>query len=200
MALKAYSAFLPEVLPRAPATPDVVAINAVRNAAIEFCERSLVWVEQQDPADVTASSFPLDLSAPTGARVGVVLSAKVDGTVVPAKGMSDIDDTYRAWEGVQGAPFAYYQPTPDTLQLVLLPETTVALALRVAYVPTRASTGVETFIYENYLEGIAAGALYRLTGEAPYLAAFESSVRKAAVDAQKSFTIAALRVDLSGAR
>ncbi len=38
-----YSSFLQEVLPEIENVPRMVAINAIRNAAIEFCQRGLVW-------------------------------------------------------------------------------------------------------------------------------------------------------------
>ena len=200
MASKPYTAFLPEVLPRSAGTPDIVALNAIRNAAIEFCSRSLVWTESLDPQTVSSADFPFGLEAPTGARVDTILSLKMGGRDIDPKSTSELDVAYPNWEALTGQTVAYFQPTPDTAQVVPTLDVPTELRLRVAYTPTRASVGIEGFIYENYLEAIAAGALLRLSGDPVYQPVFEAGIRKAAVDAQKSMTTASLQVNLRGAR
>lgn len=205
MATRPYTAFLPEVVPSAPGVPEIVAINAIRNAAIEFCSTSLVWFEVQEPVEVSASDFPLDLSAPSGAVVDTILSAKANGMPLTPKTLESLDGALD-WENATGQPSAYYQPTPEQLRVVPLPTDTFTLTLRVAYTPTRASTSVEGFLYERYLEAIAGGALWRLmstpsqpytnaTQAAFYKAVFDAGVRKATLDAQKAFTTASSRAN-----
>ena len=200
MATVAYSMFLSGVLPRAGSAPEISALIAVRNAVIEFCSRTLIWSERQPSVDVTRTSFPMPLSAPEGARVAALLGVSLDGRSVPPVAVERLDAAHPDWDGVVGPIIGYYQPTPDSLMLVRLPESTGALRVFAAYTPTRTSLGVEEFIFEGYLEPIAAGALLRLTGDEKYRAEFEQGIRTAAVAARKSLTSAAVQIDLSAAR
>src|SRR5579859_6202936 len=38
-----FTAFLPEVVPFVQDVPEFIAVNAVRNACIEFCEKTRYW-------------------------------------------------------------------------------------------------------------------------------------------------------------
>ena len=70
---KAWELYLPEVLVDVPGCPDIVAVNAVRNAAIDFCEKSQVW--QYDftaKVSLVAAQAVYALTPPTGARVNMV--------------------------------------------------------------------------------------------------------------------------------
>jgi len=46
---KPIEALLPMVVPFAHSCPEIIAVEAIRNSAIEFCERSL-WLQEQVPA------------------------------------------------------------------------------------------------------------------------------------------------------
>lgn len=200
MANVSFEAFFPEVLPFVAGCAGIIATNAVRNAAIEFCTGSMYWQETQDPVTVTATSFPYDLDAPSGAGVAQVLSVTVDGLpLVPATlDMLDTSGGYN-WRTQTGSAISnYYQDNPKQIGLYPLPETAKTLVMRVAYAPLRTASGIEEHVYQKYLEEIAAGALGRLmlmpaqmwsnpTAGAHFRAKFMQGITDAAVAANKSF-------------
>lgn len=206
MAAVNYSVFLSEVLPFVQGCPDPIAINAVRNSAIEFCASTMYWQETQDVVTLQASDFPYDMPAPTGARVIQPLSVIVNGVPIDPKTIDLLDGTSPNWRtAVAGTPGNYFQPNPDQLTLVPEVQDTVDLILRVAYCPLRNSTTIEGWVYQNYLEGIAAGALARLmaipsqswsnaTLAQYYLKLFGAAVNDATIEASKAFTRGSLQV------
>lgn len=207
MATVPYTAFLPEVLPKVPACADIVAVNAVRNAAIDFCTRTLVWSEKQDTVTVTPLDFPYDLDAPNGARACGVMSAKFNGIRIDPTTQDELDTQGTSWESDTGAPRFFFQPTPYTFQTYPIPDGDGTLDLRVAFCPKRDSSLIEEFIYQLYIEGVAAGALARLMREPnqPYSnpgladyydSQFEKEVTKAKIEANKSLTRGAPTVQM----
>jgi hypothetical protein len=199
MATTAFTAFLPEVLPHVAGCADVIATNAVRNACIEFCAESFIWNEVQDAERVTDADFPYTVTAPSGARVAGVLDVMVNGQRVSPSYLDALGFVPN-WQDVTAEqPSVYVQADPETL--VFYPRLSVPanLVVRAAYAPTRAATGIVSFVYQEYLEEIAAGALAKLMlvpGQPftnPDLSAFyndrfEKATTLAAVRANKSFT------------
>ena len=58
MATTAFTAWLPEVLPNVPTCPDVLAVNAIRNACIEFCSETNWWQGDYGTTAITAADLP----------------------------------------------------------------------------------------------------------------------------------------------
>lgn len=201
MATTAFTSFLPEVLPQVPGCAEIVAVNAVRNAAIEFCDNTLFWQASQDPVTVANTDFPLLLTGVAGARVTQVLTCVVDGTPIDPTTMDALENSVPFWRTkVASSPSNYFLPDPYNLSLYPMLDTgvSVELVLRVAYTPTRVATGIEEYVYQKHLEVIAAGALNKLMVQPaqpwsnPELAAFYrekfmKGITDASIDASKSF-------------
>jgi hypothetical protein len=205
MTTVAYTQFLPDVAPLVLQCPNPTILNAIRNTAIEFCTKTNVWQETQDAEVVSAASLPLDLTGPTGAMIVLVLACKVNGLLVDAATIDYLDSLYPNWEVATGTPKHYFQPNTAQLGLFPLPTGAVSVKLRAAYAPTRASTGIDSAIYENNLTTIAAGALASLLmiPEVPwsnpklalyFSAIYSSDTTEALASTQKSFTRARNRV------
>lgn len=163
MASTRFDAFLPEVAPLVPGCPNPVAVNAIRNAAIEFCTETLVWQEAQEAFSATSTDFPMTLDAPSGTRAVQVVSMTVGGVPVDPVTEDDLDRTMPSWrtqsgDGVQG----FYQPDDATVSVYPLPANSLSFQLRVAYSPTRAASSMSADIAQRHMEAIAAGALARL--------------------------------------
>lgn len=168
-----WSDFLPEVIPYVPEVPSFVAENAVRNACIEFCERSRFWQEDLDPTPVVAGMSSYQIDVPTGAKFVEVSEAWLDGNLIIPKTAEELTRIYRGtdWRSMKGAPAYMTRLIPTEVMLVPTPKVSGSkLRLRASYAPTRASTGVGSMVYEEYLEVIAAGARSRLysTPKQPY--------------------------------
>ena len=208
MATVNYTQFLPEVLPSVPGCADLLALNAIRNAVIEFCRGTNYWQERQDPVTVTKTDFPYDLEAPTGAQVAQVLTCMVNGLPTTPLTQDELDARVQNWATRESTVIQnYFCPSPNQIVLYPLPQDSVEMILRVAYVPLRNSSSVDATVYQNYLEKIAAGALKRLMaipnqsftnpqGADYYGKIFADAIVEGAVEVNKSFSRATPMVQM----
>ena len=72
----ALSAWEPEILPDITNVPRPALENAVRNACIEFCERTHLWTEDLDRITVAADTREYALTEPSGATIILVDDVK----------------------------------------------------------------------------------------------------------------------------
>jgi hypothetical protein len=169
-----YEAFFPEVLPFVRDVPEIVALQAVRNAAIEFCERSQFLQASLDPQPIIAGVTDYELDPDTGYRIVEILEAWNDSQLLIPKSIEELTRIYRStnWQTISGNPYYFYRESQNVMRLAPTPQTTVANALRVrvAIAPTRASTTIADDVFERWLEHIAVGARARLydTPNQPY--------------------------------
>lgn len=197
--------FLPEVLPDVIGCPDAQAVIAIRNAAIDFCKRGNFWKEALDPLTTAANVSTYDLDSPVnGARVVQIMTLFLDGKMIHPRTEEWLDAHEEEWRTYANVPKWFFQPTPDLLTLARVPDGVYTLTGTVSLAPTRRSTGVEQFVFENYLETIASGAKARLcaipkkpwsdAGLATYHAGrFDSGIASASVESAKGFTRAPIR-------
>lgn len=190
-----YTEFLPEVMPYVPNVPDFIATAAIRNAVIEFCEKSRILQIDADPISVVAGIATYQIDAPNGMKIVEIMDAWSDVTHLTPSSPDELTRTFQAmdWRTQKGAPRYYTSVVPDEVILVPVPDQTKpnSLKLRVAIAPLRSSTGVDDFIYENWLEGIAFGArarLYNTPGQSYFdktsALEFERRFRAAIADAR----------------
>jgi hypothetical protein len=167
--MASYDAFLRYVLPDVPGCPEISAVAAIRDAAIDFCTKSLVYQETLDPITVIAGVADYDLEPPTGTLVAKVMHLFYqDKELTPVapdliRGATFYNSRV---EGAQsrGIPSGYSLKDPRSVTLMPVPKDTErnAVTVRVALKPTRSSTTVGDVLFEDYAETIAAGALARL--------------------------------------
>lgn len=166
--------FLPEVTQFLPDVPELVAKNAIRNAAIEFCEKTRYWQVDVDPISVVAGQRNYVVPTPADTKMVGVVSAYYNTNLLIPKGPDELARIYRMgdWQQVEGAPQYLTQIIKPEVILVPTPyeDKAESLHLRVAIAPTRASEEISEDVYENYLMVIANGAkaiLYNTPGQ-PY--------------------------------
>jgi hypothetical protein len=162
-----------DVLPHVPGCPLGLALQKIRESAIEFCVLSRSWRY----LDATA----LDLNAGqqtyvvgTGAAVGTlpagtvlvhVFQANYDGqplTVLTPALFKAKSDT---WFDDAGAPEAFTFFNEGEISLWRIPEATEAAALElpeVALAPSQAATTIDDRMFERHREAIAIGARAKL--------------------------------------
>jgi hypothetical protein len=165
MANVAYSAFFPYLIPLVPHVADPVAEQAVRDACIEFCEGSLIWQEGMDPLSTIKGEAAYELDAPTGAKLTHIVDLYYDSNRLEKMSRSEISARFmRDWMTLEGTPSAYMMLNPNEVTLVLKPDKSLADALTgiLAFAPTRKSTQIIDYIYEDYAEQIARGAAAKL--------------------------------------
>lgn len=169
--MTSYDDFLSRVLPEVPGCPELVAIQAIRDTAIQFCKESLIHQVNHDPIGTVAKKADYDLESPVEqTRVYKIMSLWFGGNkLTPASPDMVVDPTVYA-QNIGGktttysTPQFYTQKDDVTVTLTPIPDQTVArsITMRVALVPTRDSSSCEDFLYEDWVEPIAFGAVARL--------------------------------------
>lgn len=194
MATKTLVDFLPEVLPFVDGCPDLIAKNAVRNAAIELCALGRIWRYDLDPISIAADVPEYDLNYPSSTYVADILRAVLDGTPIYGKTREDLDAEVPGWEGDRATPekgdaIGYVLSSDKRkIRIVRCPDKTIAngLIVEAALKPSRAVTTLEEFIFEEHLETIAQGAkakLFEMEGMSWANATAGQSCRKKFLDA-----------------
>lgn len=166
MAYIPYSNFLREVMPFVPGAPQTVIIDAIRNAAIDFCEQT-EWLQYYPAAQDGIANTPLyGVLPPTDTRLAKVKSVWWDLYLLRPRSSDELSLIYGIdWEQISGLPIYYTQPADATqIQMVPAPQSTMAgaVTMLVALCPTRDSTTVDSDLYERWLEVICDGAKARL--------------------------------------
>ena len=165
-----YEDFFPNILPEVPGVAEMVAENAVRNAVIEFCEKSLVLTRDHDPITLKAGVVDYDLEPTKGYIVVKVMKAWLENNELTplapdfVREASVYNRLFSSYEANSDRPRAYLQKDERSISVWGVPDQDYAngLTLRVALKPSRAAESVESVLLEDYAETIASGALYRL--------------------------------------
>jgi hypothetical protein len=175
MTAVSYEVFLPEVLPYVQDVPDTVAVQAIRNACIEFCTETHYLQENLDPITGQEDVGEYDLDAnDSNYKVVEIMQAYYGDQLLIPKAQEELNQIYRTsnWEDLTGNPYYYYRPRVSVIRLVTKPVITEAnkLKIKAAVAPSRASTTVDSELFEVFLEYIAHGARARLynTPNQPY--------------------------------
>lgn len=170
-----YDTYLPEVLPYAPNCPELVAINAIRNAVIEFCTDSGYWEHNcyAQPGVLNTPEYTPDV--PDNTKLVTVFDIWYGGRPLYPRAENELRRMYGAgdWRTATGYPRWFLSDNPDNVIVVPMPDANSAaydLTIKCCVAPLRASTGALDSIYERYAEVIAMGALARLkaTPDQPY--------------------------------
>jgi len=200
-----FNDFLAEVIPDVHGCPDIVAINAVRNAAIELCKRTNYWKVDLDAFSTEVNTLVYDLDSPeNGAAVSMILSLFRDGVEIEPRTEEWLNENVATWRTSTGVPAYYFRPSSNTVMLARLPGAAYSITGSVSLVPKRTATGINSVVYEAHLETIAAGAKARLMvmpnvpWSNPPLAQFHGAkfndgITNANVDAAKGLSRAPLR-------
>jgi hypothetical protein len=168
--MKTYEQFLDGVMPYVPGCPVPMAINAIRESVIELCEKTLLLQRDHDPVDVIANTVDYDFDTQSGYRVFKIMRAWYKDVELIPTAPDDITDPALYNQNIPGitlskdAPRIITQKDDVTFSVLPVPKDTLrsAITMRVALKPTRTSTSIEDFIFEDYAETIYAGARFRL--------------------------------------
>lgn len=189
--MRSFADFLPFVLPYAPSCPEPLAIQYVRQAAIDFCQRTRFWryVDEFSVAGDTSeiivtpgqsSLFEIERAwfQPTGESRWVPLKktpyAEIDQAL--------LDETANSYT----VPNIISQIDYNTVTLV--PRATGTLRISMFLSPSYEANGCPENLYSNYASTVADGALSEilLIPEQPYtnpnLAALKAGVFNAECD------------------
>lgn len=208
--MKPWKDFFDYTLPAVPGVTQELATLHLRNAAIRLCDQAQIHEVYADPIDVAANTAEYQLEAPsTNYDICRVKTAHVQATEILPKDEVWLKENVPDWETVGGAPVYFTHLSPDAIRLVPIPQEDIAggLTLRLVVKPSRVALGVEDFIFERYVEVIAAGAIASLAmiPNKPwsstavmqmYGATFQAGLRRAQAEARKNYTTVDLQVQL----
>jgi len=152
--------------------PNPLIERAVRSAAIEFCEETLVWTESLTRISVVTDTAGYTLT-PTSGRLIAVDEAlyKADGEAdtefiplepVPQDQKDIFSTTGKAWKYETGTPSGYYHDeaiTPINLYPIPDADSSSGLLVKVNLIPGDTDTTVEDFLFNMHRDALAAGAL-----------------------------------------
>lgn len=205
-----FTAFLPEVMPYVHDCPQLAAIQAIRNAAIEFCEKSHYWQVDLTNADIDAGTGEYLISVPAQTALVDLIGGWYNNHRLIPKNADVLSRLYAGtdWRMVTGDPIYVTKLDGSTLTLVPTPTRTEfdALGLRVALAPARNATAISSDLYQRFAEVIAKGARARLyaTPGQPYYdmnmsmayhREFLVGIGEAKIKANKGITGAAVSVE-----
>lgn len=189
-----YDKFLNELMQYVPDAPDPVALNAIKNAAIEFCERTRYWQDDVEDILLLKGVGTYEIDADAGVKfVDAQFVYRGPRLLIP-KTAEELNRLYRwsDWQSLEGEPAFFTRINESEIVLVPKPgKHDEKMSVRAAFAPTRDSKGVGVDVYQFYLETICDGARARLYGmpATPYYDA------KASVDYERRF-----RADISRTR
>jgi len=165
MANVAYSAFFPYLIPLVPHVADPVAEHAIRSACIEFCRKSLAWQAPMEPLSTSKGESAYELDVPSGAMLTHIVDLYYEGRRLEKTSVSEVAAKVGYdWMVQEGTPGAYLRFNPNEITLIPKPDKSVVNVLTglLAFAPTRGSTTVIDFIFEDYADAIVHGAVARL--------------------------------------
>ena len=160
-----YEQFYELVAPSVQGCPYSMVIMAIKNSCIEFCDKSHIWKQEGIVNDVIAGYNRYGFIPPRDAKVVTPYRIAINGQELQPTDLKVLEESYPRWrETLSSIPTSYFLDTDDTIRLIGTPTEDIpdALTSGVVLKPTRESQGCPSFIYQDWAETIAAGALAKL--------------------------------------
>lgn len=157
--MKTWAQFLDYLLPDVPGCGVPFATQALRLAAEEFCDKTLIWAEQQDEQFTQAGVIEYDFDFPSDRKGVKMLSLLMDGRSIDPIAKEDLNPTWRTDTATKRCMFSV-----DLRTFYVLPPPGAGISLITECVlkPTSTAPGLPDFMFEDHRELIALGAKYRL--------------------------------------
>ena len=151
--------FFPRLIPSLAGVPEPLALQALVDSAIQFCDQSLAVTVNLDPITVPVGVTALELEAPTDTTIAQILYVWYDKKVLQAVPYGQMTNIYRP----DATPIEYtVEYIDETVNLMVYPApdkvVESGLIVRCALRPTRDATKVHDILYQRYSDGILAGA------------------------------------------
>jgi hypothetical protein len=150
--------FTNEVRVYFPDMPEPVVLGAVRNAAIEFCEKSLYWTYEHDPISAVADLTEYEFDLPEDTEVAKIIDGWYDDHVLVFASEERLQGQFQTpWRQTTGSAAFITQMDPQSFLLAPAPAENITDAIRliVALKPTRDAPGIDDMFYSRWLEEIA---------------------------------------------
>ncbi len=115
-----YEDFLPEVVQYVPDVPEFIAINAIRNSCIEFCEKSRYLQTDLTPINLVANQAMYTVIVPPDTKFVDIVEAYANDVLLIPKSSEELSRIYRYtdWRSVEGQPMYITREVYTSVQLV----------------------------------------------------------------------------------
>lgn len=169
--MKTLDTFMSRILPNVMTCPEITAQEALLDAAIEFCEKTLILRQTLDPLDTEVGTLEYELfSLSTQESVVYPLQVWFKGQLLEPIAADRIASVQAfrtdvsGYTNIQAPPSQYFWVEPNTLGVYPIPDTSEnnVLTVRAAVRPTRSATALNDVLYDNWIDAMAAGTLARL--------------------------------------
>ena len=153
-----WSDFYSWVLPSVPGCPNPTLDLHIRQAAIEFCRRTLCWVRTLDPVEANGMDIRFDLDLPSQTQAVKLMAVAVNGMQYL------LVDTQRGLQLVRQGGGADFSFTQDKLTLDVHPlrQRGDSIEVDMALAPSFNASSIETDVASPHTQEIAQGALATL--------------------------------------
>ena len=153
-----WSDFYSWVLPSVPGCPNPTLDLHIRQAAIDFCRRTLCWVRTLDPVEANGMDIRCDLDLPSQTQAVKLMAVAVNGLEYL------LVDTQRGLQLVRQGSGADFSFTQDKLTLDVHPLRARGDSVEVdmALAPSFNASSIETDVASPHVQEIAQGALATL--------------------------------------
>lgn len=208
MAATTFSSLASRVLLEVPRCSAPLAEQALLDTSVDFLDKSGIYVVDHASVNLVAGTGTYTLTSPVVDYEVARVQQMWWGNVVVKP--DSADRLTQNWEDDSGSPAAYIQETTDSFRLVPMPDAgavaaQATLTIRVVLRPTRAATGVESWIANGWLDALVSGAKARLLAmpETPwanpqfathYAGLYQAQLCRAQAAGQRSLTRTALSV------
>lgn len=210
--MKLWEEFHDYILPHVPGATTPLVDLLLREAAIEFFERSQAWRYNHAPITVTAltANYPFVTADPNEIEVHVINYAEFNDDEIGTL-TAQFSTRYYDWRNLQAEPEFVIANQTDAI-LVPTPNLDGTLDMIVSLKPTIDSTGIdEDLQFNDYRMSIVHGALYRLmrVPKKPFtdqalagdrLADFNAGITAANLRVELEYTNAPLETGIHGYR
>lgn len=174
-----WDVFFEYVTPAVQGCPLAMVKQAVISSAIEFCEKSLIWKQDSIQNDVLAGKAHYTYAPPLFAKVVMPYKVTINDVELEPWDVPSLEYFDKDWKLIESEyPTRYVQVMDDTIRLIGVPTkdifvsdtgfdgdgnpTPSGLMADVVLCPTRNARKCPTFLYTDWVETIASGALARL--------------------------------------
>jgi hypothetical protein len=159
--------FLPRLLPSVLGCSEPLALQALLDAAIEFCVETHIVRMTPDPRPIIPGVSAYEVDVPMQQRVALVQRAWYGKTALqPALSsmISNVDAYAPVAPPDDQVPNSFFESAPGEVSVFPTPGSKAdgQLVFRVATQPTRSATQVEDILFDDWVEAIVHGALKRL--------------------------------------
>lgn len=158
--MAAISSIAKYVRPDVSGCPDILILDAILLAGIEFCKRTKI-IKETLSINTVIGQADYALNVASGTQPEEILSVKRgDEEHLTPSSFKDFDDHHL--NTLSGTPQYFYMSGGNTLQLGKIPEAVETLSVIVRTRPSRDATTLPDEIVDRYMDELANGAKARL--------------------------------------